>query len=81
MSGTPAASGLEILREAMTALARADAPRLEQLATEAGMAVVPREERKASRGEQYASLGLLLALTHRNLRLLRGERSETYTRG
>ncbi len=77
MSDTELMSALAVLREAIVALARADAPRLERLATDASEAVVTAEERKAAK-EQYASLALLLGLTRRNLRLLRGERGGMY---
>lgn len=76
---TGAESVLSVLRTAIAALARADAPQLERLAAEAGQAILPAEERNAAR-EQYAALGLLLGLTRRNLRLLRGERVALYGR-
>lgn len=72
MSGAESVSALVVLRGAIRALERADGPGLERLLAEAGQAVVAGEERAAAR-EQYAALGLLLALTRRNLRLLRGE--------
>jgi hypothetical protein len=77
MSGTESATAL--LRAAIAALAHADAPVLERLAAEAGAVVVRTEEQGRAR-EQYAALGLLLALTRRNMRLLRGERSAVYGR-
>ncbi|MGA7524149.1 MAG: hypothetical protein WBW84_16980 [Acidobacteriaceae bacterium] len=77
MSGTGSATAL--LKTAIAALARADAPLLERLAVEAGNGVVRTEEQGAAR-EQYAALGLLLTLTRRNLRLLRGEGSAVYGR-
>ncbi|MFZ0632947.1 MAG: hypothetical protein WA399_20675 [Acidobacteriaceae bacterium] len=70
-------SALAVLREAIAALAAGDAPRLEQLAARAGKAVAPAGEQRTAR-EQYAALGLLLALARRNLRLLRGERGRVY---
>jgi hypothetical protein len=79
MSGTGSTSALAVLREAITALAGADAPRLERLAAEAGEAMVIAEEQEATR-EKYASLAVLLGLTRRNLRLLRGERGGMYGR-
>ncbi|HEX3662638.1 MAG TPA: hypothetical protein VHU89_14475 [Acidobacteriaceae bacterium] len=77
MSGTGSAS--ELLRSAIAALARGDAPLLERLAAQAGEVVVGREEQRLAR-EQHATLGLLLALTRRNLRLLRGGRGAVYGR-
>ena len=80
MSGTmKPASAVAMLREGIVALARADGPRLELLAAQAGNAAVAEEERGAA-GEEYAALGLLLTLTRRNLRLLRGERGDAYGR-
>ena len=79
MNGAGSVSALSILGTAIAALARADAPRLERLVEEAGRASLRTEERKAA-GEQYAALGLLLALTRRNLRLLRGEHHSVYSR-
>ncbi len=80
MSGTDSASALVVLREAIAALARADAPRLEQLAAEAQRVTMTASDHATAR-EQYAALGLLLTLTRRNLRLLRGERHGSYSRG
>lgn len=71
------ASALVVLRDALAALAEADAPRLERLAALAGEAGAPAEEHRAAR-EEYAALGLLLALTRQNMRLLRGERGGAY---
>ena len=79
MSGTESASALATLREGIAALAQADAPRLERLLAQAADAVMPEEEGTAAR-EQHAALGLLLALTRRNLRMLRGERGAQYGR-
>jgi hypothetical protein len=79
MSGTGFTSALAVLREAIAALTGADAARLERLAAEAGDAVVRAEEQEAAR-EEYASLALLLALTRRNLGLLRGEHCGMYGR-
>ncbi|MGA8530221.1 MAG: hypothetical protein WB622_10925 [Acidobacteriaceae bacterium] len=72
-------SVLGVLREGIEALERVDAAHLEGLATRAGKAVMREGEQRAAR-EQYAVLGLLLSLTRRNLRLLRGERREAYGR-
>lgn len=74
------ASAVTVLEEAIAALARADAQLLERLTMEAGEAVVPGDEQGAAR-ERYAALGLLLRLTQRNLRLLRGERGAMYGKG
>jgi hypothetical protein len=65
-------SALELMGEAIDALQRADAARLERLAREAADAQGPRseEERRAFAGKRLA-LRRLLALTRRNLRLLR----------
>jgi hypothetical protein len=71
MSGT-VVSASALLEAGIAALSRADAPLLERLAAQASDAVVPEEEQTAVR-EQYRALGLLLMLTRRNLRLLRGE--------
>jgi hypothetical protein len=79
MSGTESASALETLREGIAALALADAPGLERLLARARDAVMPQEDGTAAR-EQHAALGLLLALTRRNLRLLRGEHGAHYGR-
>lgn len=75
--GTLAATAL--LRDAIAALARGDAPELEKLAAAAGETMLPAAEGTAAR-EAYAALGLLLGLTRRNLRLLRGERTGMYGR-
>jgi hypothetical protein len=71
-------SGPEMIREAIDALMRADAARLECLAQQApGLACpVNERERRAALAEQR-TLGRLLSLTRRNLRLLRYGRSET----
>jgi hypothetical protein len=77
MSGAGSATAL--LKTAIAALAHADAPLLERLAAEAAEVVVRTDEQGAAR-EQHAALGLLLALSRRNLRLLRGDRSAAYGR-
>jgi len=80
MNDAGSVSAPAVLRRAVTALARGDGAELERLAALAEGAVLPSEEQKAAR-EEYAALGLLLALTRRNLRLLRGEQSTVYCRG
>jgi len=77
MSGARSVSA--VLREAIGALARADASALERLAAEAARATPEAEGQSAAR-EPYAALGLLLVLTRRNIRLLRGERVGPYSR-
>ncbi|HEY6448811.1 MAG TPA: hypothetical protein VIY53_20315 [Acidobacteriaceae bacterium] len=65
-------SALELMGEAIDALQNADAARLERLAREAAGAEGPRNEKEgqALTGKRLA-LRRLLALTRRNLRLLR----------
>jgi hypothetical protein len=70
---------LTVLREGIAALAQVDAPCLERLLTQAGAARMPEDEQAAA-GEACAALDLLLVLTRRNLRLLRGERDTMYGR-
>lgn len=74
-------SALELMSEAIDALMRADAARLERLAAEVPRArgAETREERRAL-AEKRLALRHLLALTRRNLRLLRhaGVRPEGY---
>jgi len=66
-----ALSAPEVIREAIDALARADAARLEFLAQQAPQLAAPIDdcERHAAEAERRA-LGRLLVLTQRNLRLL-----------
>lgn len=64
-----AVSAPELIREAIAALARADAARLEFLAQQMPNAPVDDRERKAAMAERRA-LGRLLLFTQRNLRLL-----------
>jgi hypothetical protein len=66
-------SAVELLGAAIHALAHADAGRLEGLAEAAGEARGPRtgDERRMAR-ERLRTLGHLITLTRRNLRLLRG---------
>jgi hypothetical protein len=66
-------SAVELLAAGINALAHADAAQLEALAEAARGAEAPQtvEERKKVR-EGLRTLGYLIALTRRNLRLLRG---------
>lgn len=66
-------SAIELLGAGIKALAHADAAELEGLAEAALEAVGPRtaEERMTAR-EELRTLGYLITLTRRNLRLLRG---------
>jgi hypothetical protein len=76
-----AVSALEFMSEAIDALMRADAARLERLAAEAPSVPPPAGglERDSVMGKRRAFVALL-ALTRRNLRLLRGNpaRPEEY---
>lgn len=72
-------TALGLLREAIAALTRGDAGRLERLREEAGRAVVLPGEQDAVR-QQSRALDLLLGLTRRNLRLLRGDPAGSYGR-
>ncbi len=68
-----AVSALELIGEAIEALTRADAARLRRLAEEAQQAEIPRAEPELRFVvERQKTLARLLALTRRNLRLLRG---------
>lgn len=69
-----ASTAPELIREAIDALMRADAPRLERLAQQVCTLAVPVGEgqRKTALAEQRA-LARLLSLTRRNLRLLGGD--------
>jgi hypothetical protein len=79
MNDGGAVPALLLLKEGIAALAQADAPRLERLAEEAGRAVLAEGDQGAAR-EQYAALEVLLGLTRRNQRVLRGESRGMYGR-
>ncbi len=69
----------ELLAQGIAALAHSDAAKLEQLAQAAEAMEVPGSgAERASLRSQHRALGKLLALTRRNLRVLRGDYAGAY---
>jgi hypothetical protein len=70
-------SALELIGEAIDALMRADAARLERLAKQAPSVPLPQtESQRRELARNQRTLAHLLTLTRRNLRILGGLRGE-----